>query len=142
MYYIGYDLGSSSIKAALVDSNSGKSVGITQYPEQEMAILSIESGWAEQDPDLWWFYICEVTKKLLLKTGVKADKVIGIGISYQMHGLVVIDKNHKVLRPSIIWCDSRAVEVGNQTFKGAGEEKWVFNMAHNTGKRCFHYLRR
>jgi xylulokinase len=95
MYYIGYDLGSSSIKAALVDSNSGKSVGITQYPEQEMAILSIEPGWAEQDPDLWWFYICEVTKKLLLKTGAKADKVIGIGISYQMHGLVVIDKNQK-----------------------------------------------
>lgn len=141
MYYIGYDLGSSSIKAALVDSSSGKSVGITQFPEQEMAILSVEPGWAEQDPDLWWLYICEVTRKLLLKTGVTADKIKGIGISYQMHGLVVIDKNHKVLRPSIIWCDSRAVEIGNQAFIGIGEDKCVNNLLNSPGNFTLSKLR-
>lgn len=141
MYYIGYDLGSSSVKAALVDSESGKSVGVTQYPEQEMAILSIQPGWAEQDPDLWWFYICELTKKLLAKTKISADKIKGIGISYQMHGLVVVDNNHKVLRPSIIWCDSRAVEIGNQTFKGVGEEKSIVNLLNSPGNFTLSKLR-
>jgi len=141
MYYIGYDLGSSSIKAALVDSNSGKSAGITQYPEQEMAILSVEPGWAEQDPDLWWFYICEVTQKLLLKTGTKADKIKGIGISYQMHGLVVIDRNHTVLRPSIIWCDSRAVSIGDKTFQGVGEDKCITNLLNSPGNFTISKLR-
>jgi xylulokinase len=141
MYYIGYDLGSSSIKAALVDVGSGKSAGVTQYPDQEMVILSVKPGWAEQDPDNWWLYICEVTKKLLIKTNVSSDKIKGIGISYQMHGLVIVDKNHKVLRPSIIWCDSRAVEIGNKTYKGVGEGKCVNNLLNSPGNFTLSKLR-
>ncbi|NLP57512.1 xylulokinase [Lutibacter sp. B1] len=133
MYYIGYDLGSSSIKAALVEANTGKSIGVTQYPEQEMTIHSEKPGWAEQDPDLWWSYICKVTQKLLGKTGISPKKVKGVGIAYQMHGLVVVDKNQHALRPSIIWCDSRAVEIGNQTFKGVGEDKCVSGLLNSPG---------
>ncbi len=133
MYYIGYDLGSSSIKAALVHAETGKSLGLTQFPDQEMAILSVENGWAEQDPELWWLYICQVTKKLLQQTGISADLVKGIGISYQMHGLILVNKNKKVLRPSIIWCDSRAVEIGNQAFEGVGQDKCISNLLNSPG---------
>jgi xylulokinase len=133
LYYIGFDLGSSSIKAALIEVNTGKSIGITQYPETEMAIITEQAGWAEQDPNLWWKNICKVTQKLLAQTGISATKVKGIGIAYQMHGLVVVDKNQKVLRPSIIWCDSRAVEIGDTAFKGVGEDKCVANLLNSPG---------
>jgi len=133
MYYIGFDLGSSSVKAALIEADTGKSIGITQYPEQEMLIIADQIGWAEQDPNLWWKNICKVTQKLLAQTGASPNKIKGIGISYQMHGLVVVDKNQEVLRPSIIWCDSRAVEIGNQVFKGIGENKCVANLLNSPG---------
>ncbi|MDU8886040.1 FGGY family carbohydrate kinase [Yeosuana sp. MJ-SS3] len=133
MFFLGYDLGSSSIKAAMVEAKTGKSIGVAQYPETEMSILSIETGWAEQDPEIWWTYIGKVTEKLLRKTGISVDKIKGIGISYQMHGLVIVDKNHKVLRPSIIWCDSRAVEIGNAAFQDIGEEKCISTLLNSPG---------
>jgi xylulokinase len=133
MYYIGFDLGSSSVKAALIEASTGKSVGITQYPETEMAIVAKQIGWAEQDPNLWWKNIGEVTKKLLSQSGVSSKQIKGIGIAYQMHGMVVVDKNQEVLRPSIIWCDSRAVEIGNATFQGVGEDKCVSNLLNSPG---------
>ncbi len=133
MYYIGYDLGSSSVKAALIEASTGKSVGITQYPETEMSILALQTGWAEQDPNFWWKNIGEVTKKLLKQTGVLSKEIKGVGIAYQMHGMVVVDKNQEVLRPSIIWCDSRAVEIGNETFQGVGEDKCVSNLLNSPG---------
>ena len=133
MYYIGYDLGSSSVKAALVDADTGQSVGVTQFPDMEMEILSLKMGWAEQSPELWWDYIGKVTQKLLHQTGRSSDEIKGIGISYQMHGLVVVDKDQKVLRPSIIWCDSRAVEIGNQAFEGLGEEQCVSHLLNSPG---------
>ena len=133
MYYIGFDLGSSSVKAALIEASTGKSVGITQYPETEMAIVAEQIGWAEQDPNLWWKNIGKVTQKLLVQTGVSPNQIKGIGIAYQMHGLVVVDKNQEVLRPSIIWCDSRAVEIGNTAFKGIGEAKCVANLLNSPG---------
>ena len=132
-YYIGYDLGSSSVKAALIDSKTGKSVGVTNYPEKEMTILSVETGWAEQEPETWWKNIGKVTQKLLAQTGISSDKIKGIGISYQMHGLVVVDKETKVLRPSIIWCDSRAVQIGNDAFNGVGADKCVSNLLNSPG---------
>tara|TARA_R110002050_G_scaffold73674_4_gene158408 strand:+ start:3215 stop:4702 length:1488 start_codon:yes stop_codon:yes gene_type:complete len=132
-YYIGYDLGSSSVKAALIDSKTGKSVGVTNYPEKEMTILSVETGWAEQEPEVWWNNIGKVTQKLLAQTGISSDKIKGIGISYQMHGLVVVDKEAKVLRPSIIWCDSRAVQIGNDAFNGVGADKCVSNLLNSPG---------
>lgn len=133
MYYIGFDLGSSSVKAALIEASTGKSIGVTHYPETEMAIVAEQTGWAEQDPNLWWKNICKVTAKLLVQTGISSKKVKGIGIAYQMHGMVVVDKNQEVLRPSIIWCDSRAVAIGNETFQGIGEDKCVSNLLNSPG---------
>ncbi len=133
MYYIGFDLGSSSVKAALIESGTGKTVGVTNYPDQEMKIMAKQNGWAEQEPDVWWKNCCKVTEKLLAKTGVASHHIAGIGIAYQMHGMVIIDKNQEVLRPSIIWCDSRAVEIGNKAFKGVGEDKCVANLLNSPG---------
>jgi len=133
MYYIGYDLGSSSVKATLVEAETGRSIGISQYPEQEMEIIALQSDWAEQNPELWWTNIGKVTKKLLAKTGISSEKIKGIGLAYQMHGLVLVDKNHNVLRPSIIWCDSRAVAIGNQAFKEIGKDKCIANLLNSPG---------
>ncbi|MFT7035998.1 MAG: xylulokinase [Cyclobacteriaceae bacterium] len=133
MYLIGYDIGSSSIKAALVDSASGKTLGVAQYPDSEMDIISRQQGWAEQQPELWWESIGHVTKRLLEATSVNTADIKGIGISYQMHGLVLVDKDNQVLRPSIIWCDSRAVEIGNQAFDEIGNEKCLQHLLNSPG---------
>ena len=133
MYLIGYDIGSSSIKAALVDSASGKTLGIAQYPDSEMDIISRQQGWAEQQPELWWENIGHATKRLLETTSVNTADIKGIGISYQMHGLVLVDKDNHVLRPSIIWCDSRAVEIGNQAFDHIGNQKCLQHLLNSPG---------
>ena len=122
MYLLGYDIGSSSIKAALVETESGSTVGIVQSPEKEMTMLAVQEGWAEQDPESWWSNLCLATRKLIQQTGVDPSLIKGIGIAYQMHGLVIVDKNQKVLRPSIIWCDSRAVAIGEEAFKQIGHQ--------------------
>ena len=117
---LGYDIGSSSIKVALLNPEDGSLLGMTQYPESEMPIESPHPDWAEQNPESWWEAACLATRKLLAETGVSPDQILGIGIAYQMHGLVVLDKAGKVLRPAIIWCDSRAVALGNQAFEALG----------------------
>lgn len=133
MYWIGFDIGSSSIKAALISADDGSFVSMAQYPEKEMAITSIKPGWAEQDPEVWWQNLCIASKKLLLENKIDKKDIKGIGISYQMHGLVVVGKDLKPLRPSIIWCDSRAVEIGDQLFKTAGTEKCVEHLFNSPG---------
>lgn len=133
MYWIGYDVGSSSVKASLVEAGSGRVLGVTQQPEKEMPITSLEPGWGEQDPEMWWDNLCKATAKLLKQTGTDPQKVKGIGMSYQMHGLVLVDKEHKVLRDSIIWCDSRAVEVGNGLLQKAGEDKCLERLLNSPG---------
>ncbi|WPR70083.1 FGGY family carbohydrate kinase [Flavobacterium sp. NG2] len=123
MYYIGFDLGSSSIKVALVEMATGKSIDVAQEPENEMSMLAIKNGWAEQKPEDWWQHSCNAIAKLKKKHSITADQIKGIGISYQMHGLVLVDKEGNTLRQSIIWCDSRAVAIGREAFEGIGEEK-------------------
>lgn len=123
MYSIGYDIGSSSIKAALVLTSSGKSIAVISEPSTEMEMIAIHHGWAEQNPDDWWVHICNATKRLLQENNVKSEDITGVGISYQMHGLVVVDKNGKNLRNSIIWCDSRSVEIGKQAHDELGHDK-------------------
>ncbi len=122
MYYIGLDIGSSSVKVALVNASSGENILSLNEPETEMEIVALQSGWAEQDPNLWWNYVCNGIKRVLSETNIDAFKISGIGISYQMHGLVIVDKDGTSLRNSIIWCDSRAVEIGEKAHKGLGEE--------------------
>ena len=133
MYLIGYDIGSSSIKAALVDSVSGKTLGVAQHPETEMEMISQQQGWAEQQPELWWEHLGHATQKLLEQTNINGTEIKSIGISYQMHGLVIVDKDQHVLRPSIIWCDSRAVEIGNDAFGRIGNEKCLKHLLNSPG---------
>jgi xylulokinase len=130
-YLLGIDLGSSSIKAALVDADKGTTVVSAQAPSEEMPMLAVQSGWAEQDPEMWWEYACECIKACLAKA--PEGDVAAIGISYQMHGLVCVDKDQKVLRPSIIWCDSRAVEIGNEAFRKLGEKFCLEQLLNSPG---------
>lgn len=122
MYYLGLDIGSSSIKAALVEVASGKSLGVVQEPEQEMSMFAQKNGWAEQKPNDWWQHACKAIAKLKKQHNISRTQIKGIGISYQMHGLVIVDKDGNPLRKSIIWCDSRAVETGNKAFQEIGED--------------------
>ena len=119
-FYIGLDIGSSSVKAALVEVQSGKNDCLIQEPQNEMHIHSSEKGWAEQDPELWWKHTCSAIRQLLKKSKRKPAQIKGIGLAYQMHGLVVIDKKGNLLRDSIIWCDSRAVKIGERAFNELG----------------------
>jgi xylulokinase len=121
-YLLGIDVGSSSIKVSAIEAGTGKFAGTTVSPEQEMSMQALKSGWAEQDPDLWWKHVVKATQKLIANTDISKDNVAAIGISYQMHGLVVVDKNKRVLRPSIIWCDSRAAEIGEKAFQKIGPD--------------------
>ena len=116
MYYIGYDIGSSSIKIAIVNAATGKKVIVVNEPSNEMAIITSQKDSAQQDPNTWWEYICIGTKRAIKEANIVASKIVGVGISYQMHGLVVVDKNGESLRNAIIWCDSRAIKIGDTAF--------------------------
>ena len=133
MYYLGLDIGSSSVKAALVEADSGKSILSVHEPKNEMNINSPKNDWAEQDPNIWWKYTCKAIKRVCTESSVDSKKIISIGISYQMHGLVVVDKNGEVLRDSIIWCDSRAVEIGAKAFNEIGEQKCMSHLLNSPG---------
>ncbi|WP_298551472.1 FGGY family carbohydrate kinase [uncultured Algibacter sp.] len=130
-YYLGLDIGSSSIKAALVEVESGKSLGVVQEPKEEMGMYAAKNGWAEQSPNDWWKHICNAITQLKKKYNVSKAQIKGIGISYQMHGLVVIDKEGNPLRKSIIWCDSRAVETGNTAFNEIGNDTCASNLLNS-----------
>lgn len=133
MLLIGYDIGSSSIKAAIIDAASNRTVGVTSYPESEMDMISRRSGWAEQQPEIWWQDLIYATRKLLSETGTYGKDIKGIGLSYQMHGLVLVDKDKHVLRPSIIWCDSRGVEIGKKALDEMGEDFCFENLLNAPG---------
>jgi len=133
MYYLGLDIGSSSIKVALVESKTGKVIAVRKEPHEEMAILAPQQNWAEQDPEDWWKYVCKGTKYLLDKNSIQNKDVLGIGISYQMHGLVLIDKEGASLRNAIIWCDSRAVDIGNDALKDLDNKKCATHLLNAPG---------
>src|SRR5688572_9290101 len=118
---LGYDIGSSSVKVSIIEADSGKLLATASSPETELEIMSPKPGWAEQDPATWWKHAIAATQKVLAKSGANPASVLAIGISYQMHGLVVVDKNQEVLRPAIIWCDSRAVQIGENAYHQLGE---------------------
>jgi len=131
MYYLGYDIGSSSIKVALVDTSTGKLVGVLKEPNEEMSILAPKNGWAEQNPSDWWKHLCKATKALLSQYSIQNKDIKGIGISYQMHGLVLIDRKGTVLRNAIIWCDSRAVKIGEQAYIDLGAENCASHLLNS-----------
>jgi xylulokinase len=130
---LGYDVGSSSIKATLMDAGTGKALAAATSPDKELDIIAKKSGWAEQHPDTWWEHVKAATQKIRDKAQFDPADVRAIGISYQMHGLVVVDKNKQVLRPSIIWCDSRAVPVGREAAKAIGPRKCLKRLLNLPG---------
>ena len=132
-YLLGFDVGSSSVKASLVDVESGEIASSAFYPEKEAPIMAVKAGWAEQDPQMWWDNAKLSLKKVMNTTGAKGESILAIGISYQMHGLVCVDKAQKVLRPSIIWCDSRAVPYGERAFKELGAELCLGHLLNSPG---------
>jgi xylulokinase len=132
-FLLGLDIGSSSIKASLVDADSGQAIAAAQSPAEEMGMIAAEPGWAEQDPDLWWKHLVLGVRACLKKSQAKPEEVQAIGISYQMHGLVVVDRQQHVLRPSIIWCDSRAVSIGQKATEALGEEYCLQHFLNSPG---------
>ena len=132
-YLLGCDIGSSSVKVSLLQADTCKTVGSAQSPATEMKMDAPQSGWAEQDPAMWWKELVHAMNDLRARISFKADEIIAIGISYQMHGLVLVDKNQKVLRPSIIWCDSRAVDIGEKAFNTLGHKYCLENYLNSPG---------
>ena len=133
MLFLGVDAGSSSVKVSLMDADSGRVIGSAISPDSEMAIISGETGFAEQNPDVWW----QSVREAILKTvdGLNCtSEIAGIGIAYQMHGLVPVDNELSIIRPSIIWCDSRATETGRRAESTPGKSfclKRLLNMPAN-----------
>ena len=133
MYLIGIDIGSSSVKASLIDGANGKCLASSYYPQEEMQIIAHKAGWAEQHPEMWWKNLRLALADVLQKSHVHGSEVEAIGISYQMHGLVMVDKDQHVIRPSIIWCDSRAAEIGEKAFKTIGIERCLASLLNSPG---------
>lgn len=133
MYLLGFDIGSSSVKASLVKADTGSCAASAFFPKHEMTITALKPGWAEQDPSMWWENLKLATREVLTISGAKGSDIMAIGISYQMHGLVCIDKNREVLRSSIIWCDSRAVSLGEKAFREIGDQHCLEHLLNSPG---------
>lgn len=132
-YLLGYDLGSSSVKASLVNAQTGECAATDFFPKKEMEIISVKAGWAEQNPEIWWANLKLATQSVMTQAGVNAHDIKAIGISYQMHGLVILDKNLKPIRNSIIWCDSRAVPYGERAMQSLGHDKCLAHLLNSPG---------
>lgn len=132
-YLLGFDVGSSSVKASLVDIETGTCAATAFYPEHEAPIKSVKNGWAEQDPQMWWNNAKLALAKIMAEAGTHGDDIRAIGISYQMHGLVCVDRDLNVLRDSIIWCDSRAVPYGERAFRDLGSEQCLGHLLNSPG---------
>lgn len=133
MYILGFDIGSSSVKVSLLNSESGNCAASSFYPKQEMKITAHQAGWAEQEPELWWQNLKLALADVLNDSGVNPEEILSVGISYQMHGLVMIDKNQQVIRPSIIWCDSRAASFGDKAFQELGGQRCLSSLLNSPG---------
>lgn len=132
-YLLGFDVGSSSVKASLVDIETGTCAATAFYPEHEAPIKSVKNGWAEQDPRMWWNNAKLALAKIMAEAGAHGDDIRAIGISYQMHGLVCVDRDLNVLRDSIIWCDSRAVPYGERAFRDLGSRQCLGHLLNSPG---------
>lgn len=133
MLLLGIDVGTSSIKVSVVDAQTQQTIASANYPETEAEIIAHKSGWAEQSPLSWWVFFQEALAKAHATKSYNPKDIAAIGIAYQMHGLVTVDKDQNVLRDSIIWCDSRAVPYGDAAFKAIGEEKSLSHLLNSPG---------
>ena len=133
MLLLGIDLGTSSIKVSVVDAATQSCMASAHYPETEAEIISVHPGWAEQSPDQWWEYVKQAILKCHATEKYDPQAIGAIGIAYQMHGLVLVDKDQHVLRNAIIWCDSRAVAIGDDAFEKIGEERCLTHLLNSPG---------
>ncbi|RAJ27267.1 xylulokinase [Pedobacter cryoconitis] len=133
MYLLGIDIGTSSIKVSVVDIQTRKRIVTAQYPDEEVEIIALQPGWAEQSPEDWWQHAVQAISRLNAIGGFDPKNIKAIGIAYQMHGLVIVDKDQNALRDSIIWCDSRAVELGEKAFEEIGQEKCLHHLLNSPG---------
>ena len=133
MYLLGFDIGSSSVKVSMIDGKNGNCVASSFHPKQEMKITAHKAGWAEQEPELWWQNLKLALADVLSESKVNPENILSIGISYQMHGLIMVDMNHEVIRPSIIWCDSRASAIGDKAFAEIGGQRCLTNLLNSPG---------
>jgi xylulokinase len=133
MLLLGIDVGTSSIKVSVVDANSGHCLASAHYPETEADILATQPGWAEQSPDLWWEHTVQAVLKCNNSGAYRPEDIRAIGIAYQMHGLVLVDKEQAVLRNAIIWCDGRAIPFGDAAFNAIGEERCLSHLLNSPG---------
>jgi len=133
MYLLGYDLGSSSVKASIVDSETGEALAADFFPKKEMEIKAVKAGWAEQDPEMWWDNLKLATQAVVTASGINPQEIAAIGISYQMHGLVLVDHDLRVIRDAIIWCDSRAVPYGEKALLEIGTEQCLSHLLNSPG---------
>ncbi|RYZ49114.1 MAG: carbohydrate kinase, partial [Sphingobacteriales bacterium] len=133
MLLLGLDIGTSSVKASVVDAATQQCIASTQFPESESGITSLHPGWAEQAPGMWWDHVQSAILKLHAQKKYDPNDITAIGIAYQMHGLVAIDKEQQVLRDSIIWCDSRAVQIGHEAFEKIGKDRCLEHLLNSPG---------
>ncbi len=133
MLLLGIDIGTSSVKVSVVDSFLQSTIASAQYPDNESPILASQPGWAEQSPDMWWQQVQHAIGLCNNSGAYNPHDISAIGIAYQMHGLVVVNKDHHILRNSIIWCDSRAVDIGNKAFSDIGEKTCLSHLLNSPG---------
>ena len=133
MLLLGIDIGTSSIKVSVIMAQTQQCICTAQYPETESEIISLKPGWAEQSPDTWWEHVQLAILKLNAQQKYNPQDIAAIGIAYQMHGLVMVNKEQQVLRNSIIWCDSRAVDMGDNAFEEIGKEKCLLHLLNSPG---------
>ena len=133
MFLLGYDLGSSSVKASLVNYETGEVLAADFSPKKEMEIRAVKAGWAEQEPAMWWDNLKQATQAVMSEAKINPKEIDAIGISYQMHGLVLVDKDLCVIRDAIIWCDSRAVPYGEKAFQEAGGDRCLSHLLNSPG---------
>lgn len=133
MYLLGCDIGSSSVKVSIVNKETGEIKASDFYPKEEAPIKAVKAGWAEQNPEDWWSYLKLALKSAMKEGNINGGDIEAIGITYQMHGLVLVDKKKEILRPSIIWCDSRAVTYGERAFKNIGEKQCLSHLLNSPG---------
>lgn len=133
MLFLGIDVGSSSVKLSVIDGQTGACLDAISYPELELAIASPSPGFAEQNPEVWWDSVCNGFMSLKARGNFSARDIRAIGISYQMHGLVVVDRHQQVLRPAIIWCDSRALPLGETALAELGRDYCFSHLLNSPG---------
>ena len=121
------------MKASLLDCDSGGRASSSQFPGAEAPMKAVRPGWAEQDPETWWEHAKRGVSKAMSEAGAGGEEIEAVGISYQMHGLVCVDKAMRPLRDSIIWCDSRAVPYGERAADVLGAEKCLERLLNLPG---------